>query len=499
MNFDTVTSFIFDLPNYCKIEELSYSEIGKLFLLNYIFLNKQRNKVQIYFYKCFRFIFKNKFIKYSLKIFINENDFSCEETELNKIYICISKDYLGFCKEPCVEYQAILNKANMDLHEIDNLIENYNKSISENETKKNTGIIKPDVANYGKILFETYINRNNEYKNEINYFIDYRITSYTIKNCLKFFQYSLSLFHTPYNYSVLPNFLTSNEDLRLLIKFPDIPIHEYKKIKEDFKKDENSIYPVAENYINSHNIKQSILDSLDENHILNKRKDLIIKIMSYYDVDNLVFCHLATAQIEGLLSDYCLEFGHSEKELFGNAIGYKSEQLYNLGLLSRPAFDYYSKIFPIDRNRMMHGMNIISNYDNLAKMVLLDFNYIIDLSKEKHFDFNIIKSVLKKVSEKKSFKNNFNFCLILDFSLNSFYNFEPLIQSEILNIDWALFLNELDKQCKNFEYYNYSFHAVLNLKRKNIETDKCIKFFKKHTDCKEIQREKIYNYLLNNC
>lgn len=497
MTLQQITDFQFSLARY-DFEKLTYSFIGKKFIFVYKF-NYNRKKIFTILKNTFFLLFSSKtFFINATKEILNEISQELKTEDLNECFEIIARDFLDFFKEPATEFYSINQKANSDIKEIQNYIDTLNKRIKKIDEEKKNGNIKLDEANKEKLLIKTFIERNEKYLEGIIKFKLLKIKSYTIQRCIRVLGNLYANFNIPYSYAWMPNALSSYEDIRLLPKFKDLPLHVYNKIKDEFKQNRNSIFLEAETYINNANIKDKCLNMINDNHILNKRKDLLQKTLSYYDTDSFVFCNIAISQIEGLITDYCFELGYSEDELLSIAIGDKSKLLNEKKLLSQPYYDYYNTVFPVTRNRLMHGSNVSDNFNDLSKLILLDLNSIMEISNSNLFDYKIKKIIIENLKkDPTSFEFIFYYSLIINYKFDSYYNFEN--EETILNstINWPDFFTELEKSVNNWEYSNYIKQVIINLKNNNIQKDLCVNFLRNNQNLKHYNID-IFDYIRQN-
>lgn len=497
MTYQQVVDYQFSLTKY-DFSKLTYNFIGKKFIFVYKF-NYNKKNIFITIKDLFTVIFSYKrFCLESAKEILNEIEHELDTDNLNECFTIIAKDFLDFKKEPCKEYSLLNNKADLDIQEINDYIENLNKRIKKIHEDKTNGLIKNDEANKEILLIDQFIERNNKYLSDIYYFKNHKIKIYSIQRCINVLGNLYAILDIPYSYAWMPNALSSYEDIRLLPKFKDLPLTTYRKIKNEFKKDRTSIYATAENYINDANIKLKCLNMLNDNHILNNRKELLQKTISYYDTDSFVFCNIAISQIEGLITDYCFELGFSEDELLSIAVGDKSKLLYEKKLLSQPYYDYYNTVFPVTRNRLMHGSNLSNNFDDLSKLILLDLNSIMELSNSSLFDYQIKKKIIDQLkNDITSFEYIFYYCLIINYKFDSYYNFEVEETYLDSHINWSDFFTELEKSINNWKYSNYIKEVIIILKNKNILKDKCVDLLRKTQNLKHYNRD-VFDYIRKN-
>lgn len=468
-----------------EIKNLDYKIIGELFIY---FKKRHDSNFVLKIFQIINRKIKLNYSKYAKEI-LEQCDISADQDYENNI-ISIAKEILGFYEIPKKVYKNLYEKAQSDIETIKAEIARLNEA---KEKLKDSNGKKVDELNYENYLLQSFIERDMDYISDIQNFLYIKINGYVLEKCLlpKSF---LFLFDVPYSYAWWPNPFSSYEDIRLINKFRNVPIHIYKKIKEEYKSDRESIYDYADNYIKDYNIKQECLNKLDTNHILNNRKEVLVKCLNYFEKDNFVFCNLTMSQIEGLFFDFCLEFGKTEKELYTTSISAKAKILLEKKLISNPYYDYYSKVFPICRNRLMHGVEFKMPFDNMAKMILLDLYHVLELSESEIFKFNILRKEFKK--EDKDFISIVKIILLMKFSYDDFYNFNEEYFKLLTSYDWEQFFIDLNKRS------SYSLDIckviVIELKKRNIKKEYCIDFLKENTKVKEASVDEILDFISQN-
>lgn len=357
---------------------------------------------------------------------------------------------------------------------------------------KNTAKLKDEI-NYEKYLLQHFINKNREVLSEIHFFLKMEINSWCINKCINF---EMELFEIPYNYAWWPSKYTLLEEYKFYNKFQELSLRKFKEIIAEYKIDENSIYINAKGYITQYNIFDKCRSLLSYNHILYRRKSILEKILSFYSIDDYVFCNLAYPQIEGLFYEYCKHLHYTENNLLSSSISDKTKMLFDKKIINQYQFNYYAHMFPVVRNRLAHGIEYDLEFSNIAHMLLLDLYDALNISLKNEFDYNYIIETVKNVEKEKNFDFISNYCLILNLKIDSFYTFEDRKNRLNEEIDWDLYLNELLGKCLNSDVCKIAKIVAINLKKESIMPDKCEDILRKigKNDIKNFDTK---HYLMN--
>lgn len=473
MTIADIDEFIVNLSKQ-NIIYLSYKKIGKLFVWHYLCRYYKGCIIKKLFFQVVFLLGISKSIINIVYNIAKTVDDDIDLTTKDECFRYISRDFLMIRKEPCSVYQKVKYQAESDIKELEMRITDYEEKI--NGLSKNTSKLIDEI-NYEKYLLQHFINRNKDALLEIYDFLEIEINFWCINKCVNVF--GTELFDIPYNYAWWPSKYTLLEEYRFYNKFQELTLKKFKEIIAEYKINDNSIYVNAKNYIVQYKIYEQCKSLLNSNHILNRRKSILEKILLFYSSDAYVFCVLAYPQIEGLFYEYCKYLNFTENDLLTSAISEKSKKLYDQKIINQYQYNYYAHMFPVIRNRLAHGIEYEMDFNNIAYMLLLDLYDVINISLKNEFDFNYINKTVKNVENKKNFECISNFCLIIDKKIDPFYDLDSRVNKLNNEIKWDTYLNELSDNCLKTEVAVMAKIIAINLKNKSIMTDKCIEILRK--------------------
>lgn len=496
MNLEQLTKFQFSLCDKNEISELSFEKIGKIFIFQYESKYGSLNFIGKILDTIYRVLLKNKYAAMKIpKIIKVELDEDITINNLAEGFKFIAQRFLFFKEEPSTTFLKLKSKAERDIKDLETDNKKLDLRLKELGEQRGHGERKIDEIDYEKYLVQRFIERNYENIADIEIFLRTRIKSYTISQCTQLFGGALSFFQVPYHYAWWPKAYMTTENIQFSNKFRHLPMSIFRKLIKEYKVNNESIYAAADKYIEDNSIVDVCKRLLVENHILYKRKEIIERVLNAYNIDNFIFCNLIFSQIEGLFYEYCSYIGKSENELIKSSISEKAKMLFESGLLHNSYYDYYASVFPIARNRLAHGIDFSMPFDNMAKMLLLDLYHVLELSTDNFFQYNIIIKIMANIEKQKTFENILNYTLVRNLEIDDYYDVNS--RSFVLDkeIDWECFLNELYDKCEHWDISGYAKNAAINLKKKNILTDKVISVLKKVGDQKAKENEQILEHL----
>lgn len=186
-----------------------------------------------------------------------------------------------------------------------------------------------------------------------------------------------------------------------LCKFPQLELNNLGQVSGFWENDKEEFYKIAQEYVVKHGIYDDCVALVKNEVYFCDVKDSIEKTLDYFDKDPFTFCMLATANIEGIVSMYCLDLGHGEREVLGKAISEKVKLLYKKCIVSSFDLDYYTYLYPVFRNRLMHGVPQNHDWKYRACAIVLDLHAILKKHDSKILRSNIIRKI--KSDNKKAY------------------------------------------------------------------------------------------------
>lgn len=217
------------------------------------------------------------------------------------------------------------------------------------------------------------------------------------------------------------------------------------------------------NCINEKNVCEYILDNIKNNHVLNKRFELLESAVECFNKKQyLSFINITTTQIEGIFYDFCFEMDIQPERLDSFTLGTKVKLLNDKQLFN--AYEYFAFDFPLVRNKVAHGLTTERTekiqLEKTTYETLLDLQYLVYIfqtnNKFPYFKpINFVKTYLnsdKSIYSLQSSHNKAspkNECLYFHFKSSSY----RLTPSEPINkLQWIL--NPMYNEVYNF--YNYT-------------------------------------------
>lgn len=262
--------------------------------------------------------------------------------------------------------------------------------------RSKSGHEKFDKANKINFYCDEKEKEINEFEKKINEYETYGIYKDALEKDFQFTTPRLKLF----DHFFLPNVWEEGEIISLC-KFPRLPLSIFSQVSGLWEKDKERFYQAAQEYVENHKIYDDCVTLINIEAYFSDIKDSIQKTLDYFDKDPFTFCMLAAANIEGIVSTYCLDLGHGEREVLGKTISEKVKLLYKKRIMSSFDLDYYTYLYPVFRNRLMHGVLQNLNWKHRACATILDLHSVLKTHDSKILRSNIIRNV--KSSNQKAY------------------------------------------------------------------------------------------------
>lgn len=458
-----------------RIFDYSFIEIGKLFLSKVLTINV---------YKTEFITVRNEYIKSS-----GSNDIEENELEFYK-YICL--EYLYLEKEPKKILFNLYKEVSKDLEEIEKNILFLKNEQKEVESKKQN---MENRYYFKQINF--YIEKNKIAKDEIIDFLINKIKNYAIeksqRELFKSFSLNFLVGKMPYRFSKIQalHSLGNKYDIKNLTpisnKFLDLPVSAYPEIKELYVSNKISFFEFAKMYIskeinNNESVISRIMNAVNTNHILNRRKKFLETIFKHYEnKDYISVVNMLPLQIEGIFHDISIELGISESQSNKTAIN-KLLEVLNEKTQSFFYFEYYSFIFPITRNKVAHGELIEDNLEHTAIMLILDLLPVCEFALSEDIQVNKILKLMKIIEENEDESKLLEFVNYLDIEIPKFYGAfvekENILKKYREDKFWTYINKEIIEERNENINDTKMIQYIKILKKNKIAVDKCEDFFK---------------------
>lgn len=217
----------------------------------------------------------------------------------------------------------------------------------------------------------------------------------------------------------IPHF-HEEDDVVLMTKFEEMSLGDYATLKREYKREgaqTETFKRLTKKYINTEKVFDKCMEIIAGNNFIWKKcqKNLLSKVLGYYNYDSYAFSLCAASNIEGLFSRYCSDCNVGEDELLNNAVSEKVRKLSDMDLVYKHEAVYYTFFFPIIRNRLMHGEGLNDDWSNRADLLLLDFYRTLRVSQSPLLHFNVIADVVNSLKKNYSYTEMIKFCAIHDF------------------------------------------------------------------------------------
>lgn len=460
-----------------RIFDYSFLEIGKLFLSKILEINTEQSN--------FKDI-RNEYIE------------SSKNKEISELEIDFYKDicfkYLSLEKEPKETLFNSYRQVTKDLEEIEKNILYINSEIKKLENKKQSKDLKYNIEDrYYSNQLSFYKEKNFIAKNEIIDFLVKDIKNDAIKKSQKesssSYQFT-NLFNKimPYKFSKAPlfSFLGNDYDVRDLTplsnKFLDLAARAYPEIKNLYNDNKEEFFEFAKMYISEkindkEDVITEIINLIETNHILNRRKDVLKTIFNHYkNEDYISVVNILPLQIEGIFHDISIELGISESQSNKTAIN-ELLKILDKNTSSFHYFEYYSFIFPITRNKVAHGELIEDNLEHTAIMLILDLLPVCQFAVSEDIKINKVIKLMKNIEKNGKEDELLEFIQYLDICIPKFYKISSLRENILKKYSEDKFwdyINEkiMEEDINNLEKENLIKYIGI-LKKNKIAYDKC--------------------------
>gem|GEM_PF-4952462 len=152
----------------------------------------------------------------------------------------------------------------------------------------------------------------------------------------------------------------------------NVALYRYFELENLYRNNKNKFLVELKKDFELDKTINSIKTTICKNKRLSQRKELIDDILNLFKNNKLqLFCNVVPQQVEGILYDYCIEYGIDENSLQNSTLGDKINLLVEKGNWEID-YEYFAFIFPLIRNRVAHGKLIERDLDLNSWLLLLD-------------------------------------------------------------------------------------------------------------------------------
>jgi hypothetical protein len=385
-------------------------------LLNSNFENLSRSYLDFFIEgDCINLGFNDLRTQYLIRFEIQEDviDSIPLEEKIFHSYIC--KNDLNLIPNDKKNLESTLKEIIEDLKsiEIDKL-----KYISELEDLTNKDF---EGKTYQERLLKHYIKKLEDAEAQILSYIKGNLSKETNKNKYREIFHSPFLINSQYDYKFAKHTYKIESVSDLKNKLGNIRLRRYFELERLYRTDKDKFLTELKEDLNAFNIIEEIKDIIDKSKLLSQRKDLLYDILELFHVDKFqLFCNVVPQQVEGILYDYCIEFGINEDSLKNSTLGDKINLLIE-NENDEIDYEYFAFRFPIIRNRVAHGKLVDQNLDLNSWLLLLDLKYICDLMLSSTLEINSNINFISTLNEHSDLLELLKLAPIIERGIDDFY------------------------------------------------------------------------------
>lgn len=401
-----------DVSNSIKIVSLKYDPLNSNFkILAREFLN--------YFIEddCLLISFQELKDKYIERFETEKSTYYNVPKEENEFYREICKTYFNLVPNDSSNLEQKVKMIVEDLETIENDKANYIKQLEDLKKKE-----FEEGKNYKEKLIIHFINKQKEAEEQILSYIKKKLSTETNKNKYQLFS-SLQLFP---DYTYHYNFASHKYKLEYLSeisnKLRNVRLSRYFELEKIYRIDKQKFLEELKLDFNLEQTIDSIKESVNQNKRLSQRKELLDDILDLIKSGKTqLFCNVVPQQVEGILYDYCIEFGIDENSLKNSTLGDKINLLTEGGN-TEIDFEYFAFIFPLIRNRVAHGKLIEQNLDLNSWLLLLDLKYVCELLLSPNLQCNKDINFINNLNDSSNIIELIKIAPIIKSGLDNFYS-----------------------------------------------------------------------------
>lgn len=336
----------------------------------------------------------------------NENEFY---SEICKTYFCLVPNDSSNLEQ---KVKAIVE----DLNQIEKDKSNYIKQFEDLKSKE-----FEEGKNYKEKLLIHYINKQKEAEEQILSYIKKHLSTETNKNKYQLFT-SFQIFPDyTYHYNFAPHTYKLEYLSEIRNKLGNVVLGRYFELEKLYRTDKIRFLEELKKDFSLDKTIKAIKESVKKNKRLSQRKDLVDDILDLIkNGKTQLFCNVVPQQIEGILYDYCIEFGIDENSLVNSTLGDKINLLVEKGN-TEIDYEYFAFIFPLIRNRVAHGKLIDQNLDLNSWLLLLDLKSACEWLLSNELDSNKNIHFVNSLNEKTDLIELIKIAPIIRSGIDEFY------------------------------------------------------------------------------
>lgn len=459
-----------DISNSIQAVHLKYNPLNSDFkILTREFLN--------YFIEndCLSISFQELKEKYTERFETDKSTYYNVPNDENEFYREICKTYFCLVPNDSTNLEQKVKMIVEDLETIEKDKANYIKQLEDLKKKE-----FEEGKNYKEKLIIHFINKQKEAEEQILSYIKKKLSTETNKN-----KYQLSSsFQLFPDYTYHYNFASHRYKLEYLSeisnKLRNVRLARYFELEKLYRTDKKKFLEELKLDFNLEQTIDTIKEYVSQSKRLSQRKELLDDILDLIKLGKTqLFCNVVPQQVEGILYDYCIEFGIDENSLKNSTLGDKINLLSENGN-TEIDFEYFSFIFPLIRNRVAHGKLIEQNLDLNSWLLLLDLKYVCELLLSSNLKCNKDINFISSLNESSTIIELIKTAPIIKSGIDIFYSdAKEKLEQQKENLRSKLLENDFPYDLINKDNKELVLENLRYLKKIGINDQECKKIIDK--------------------
>ena len=407
--------------------------------------------------------------KYIERFEINEEELQETGNTESDFYKEIVESYFNIIPNEPHKLKQLVQMVIEDLKKIESDKDLY---INKLEELKNKSF--EDGKNYEEKLLIHFINKLKKAEEEILDYIKNDLRKAANKSRYKKLIWLKFMSDLTYSYNYAPRKYKIESVSEISNKLGEIQLRRYYELKELYRTDKDIFLKELQRDFDLDETINSIKDYIVRNRRLSERKELLEDILDLKSSGKAqLFCNVVPQQIEGILYDYCVEFGIEESSLINSTLGDK------INLLKENDndvidYEYFAFKFPVIRNRVAHGKLITQDLDLNSWLLLLDLKYVCRLLLSPDLECNRKVAIVNKLDQNSNLLELLEVAIVMKSGIEGFYedarsrleNLKEIVRSKLLD-------SEFPYESINMDNKKEVLHSLRILKKVGINDREC--------------------------
>ncbi len=337
----------------------------------------------------------------------SENEFY---NKICETYFCLVPNHSGNLEQKVKTIIEDLNKIEKDKSD-------YIKQLEDLKNKE-----FEEGKNYKEKLLIHFIGKQKEAEQQILSYIKNHLSTETNKNKIQL-PSTFQLFpHYTYHYNFAQHTYKLEYLSEIRNKLGNLALRRYFELEKLYRTNKIEFLEELKKDFSLDVTINSIKNSINKNKRLSQRKELIDDILDLIEKGKTqLFCNVVPQQIEGILYDYCIEFGIAENSLLNSSLGDKINLLMEKEN-TEVDYEYFAFIFPLIRNRVAHGKLIDQNLDLNSWLLLLDLKSACEWLISDKLDSNKNINFINALNERTNIIELIQIAPIIKSGIDEFYS-----------------------------------------------------------------------------